>query len=189
MRNQLLIILITGVWLLAGCGEPAQEPLPVNTRMGGEFTLVDQDAKPFESSQLAGSVVLLNFGFTSCPDVCPAVVARMTQAYKALEAQGDAAGVQPVFVTFDPARDTPAHLNKYLQWFHEDFIGLTGSDAQIAHVASLFGVIYLQDGEGDVYDFTHSDYVYLLDQQGRVRKVYPADFNIEEVVRDAASLL
>ena len=113
----------------------------------------------------------------------------MAQVYRQLQEAGEADQVQPVFITFDPERDTAEHLKEYLPWFKADIIGLTGSLAEIREVAKQYGVVFIKDQEEQDYLFTHSDYIYLLDDQGRVRKLYPADFTIDEVVTDAKSLL
>lgn len=184
------LALLLAALTLAGCGDEPGSDLPVNTRLGGDFTLTDHNGEPFRLSSLEDRVVILFFGYTHCPDICPAVLARVAQAYRNLDEQGDAGPVQPVFITFDPERDTPAHLREYLPWFKADIIGLTGSVAEIEAVAEQYGVVFLKtDGQDEAYDFTHSDYIYLLDRQGRVRKLYPADFGIDEVVHDVQSLL
>lgn len=181
--------LLTLFLALAACAEPTKE-LPVNTRLGGDFTLTDHNGEAFRLADQQGRVVLMFFGYTHCPDICPATLARIAQVYRNLREAGDAERVQLLFVTFDPARDTPEHLREYVPWFKADVIGLTGSEEQIRAVAEQYGVVFLKSGEGEPgYDFTHSDYVYLLDQQGRVRKLYPSDFNIEEVTDDVQSLL
>lgn len=178
------------IWMLmlAACGAPESE-LPVNTRLGGDFTLIDQDGAPWRLADAQGQVVLLFFGYTHCPDICPATLARVGQVQRQLREQGGAAGVQPVFITFDPQRDTPEYLKAYLPWFKADIIGLTGDSAAIHAVAERYGVVFLKNESASGYDFSHSDFVYLLDQQGRVRKLYPADFNIDEVVNDVQTLL
>ena len=175
-------------FLLAGCGKQESD-LPVNTRLGGEFTLTDQNGEPFSQAALNGKVTILFFGYTHCPDICPAVLARVSQVYRQLQEAGEADQVQPVFITFDPERDTAAHLKEYLPWFKANIIGLTGSLEEIRQVAKQYGVVFIKDQQEQDYLFTHSDYIYLLDDQGRVRKLYPADFTIDEVVNDAKSLL
>ena len=175
-------------FLLAGCGKQESD-LPVNTRLGGEFTLTDQNGEPFSQAALNGKVTILFFGYTHCPDICPAVLARVAQVYRQLLEAGEADQVQPVFITFDPERDTAAHLKEYLPWFKANIIGLTGSLEEIRQVAKQYGVVFIKDQQEQDYLFTHSDYIYLLDDQGRVRKLYPADFTIDEVVNDAKSLL
>ncbi|SEF96899.1 protein SCO1/2 [Alcanivorax sp. DSM 26293] len=175
-------------FLLAGCGKQESD-LPVNTRLGGEFTLTDQNGEPFSQAALNGKVTILFFGYTHCPDICPAVLARVAQVYRQLQEAGEADQVQPVFITFDPERDTAAYLKEYLPWFKANIIGLTGSLEEIRQVAKQYGVVFIKDQQEQDYLFTHSDYIYLLDDQGRVRKLYPADFTIDEVVNDAKSLL
>lgn len=166
----------------------AQERLPVNTRMGGDFVLDSSTGAPLDTRTLRGRVVLLNFGFASCPDVCPTVLARLRQVVKTL---GPAASdVQVVFVSFDPARDTVARLKPYVEHFHPGFIAATGSDAQIAQVAARYGVVYLKENTGSAagYGFAHSDYIYLVDSAGRVRKLYDTQARTDEIVADVRLL-
>lgn len=193
MRKLPYILPLLFMFLLAGCDKP-ESHLPVNTRLGGEFTLTDQNGEPFSQANLKGQVSILFFGYTHCPDICPAVLARVAQVYRTLDEAGLAEHVQPVFVTFDPERDTAQHLKEYLPWFKADMIGLSGSTEEIRQVAEQFGVVFIKGeetrgDEGADYLFTHSDYIYLLDDQARVRKLYPADFNIDEVASDVESLL
>ena len=176
---------------LAACSEPRPE-LPVNTRLGGEFSLLDQNGETFRAEDLHGKLSLMFFGFTHCPDICPATLARTVGAWKNLSGT-EQKQVNVVFVTFDPARDTPAHLKEYLNFFDPSVIGLTGSVDDIADMARRYGVVYLQEtaqpGAEQDYLFSHSDFVYLLDQQGRVRKLFKSDFNTEELIADVRSLL
>lgn len=166
----------------------ALELLPVNSRMGGDFILPSTQGGKLDTRSLRGKVVLLNFGFTSCPDVCPLVLARLRQAVKSLE--GDAGDVQVVFVSFDPARDTLPNIKAYVEHFHPDFIGATGSELEIATLAARYGVVYLKERTGSAagYGFAHSDYIYLLDAQGRVRKLYGGDARTDEIVSDVRLL-
>ncbi|OJH07076.1 MAG: photosynthetic protein synthase I [Alcanivorax borkumensis] len=190
MGKLLYVLPLLVALMLAGCGKQESD-LPVNTRLGGDFTLTDQNGAPFQAEKLKGKVSILFFGYTHCPDICPAVLAQVAQVYRHLEEDGVADQVQPVFITFDPERDTVAHLKEYLPWFKADMIGLTGSLEQIREVAKQYGVVFIKDQEAGEqgYLFTHSDYIYLLDEQARVRKLYPADFKIDEVVTDVESLL
>lgn len=184
------LFLLPLLFWLAGCAEPRPE-LPVNTRLGGEFVLTDQQGQRFASEALKGQVVLMFFGYTQCPDICPATLARTVSAWQALSA-AERDKVQIVFVSFDPKRDTPAHLKTYLAFFDPSVIGLTGTDEQIAAIARQYGVVYIQDAplaENADYLFSHSDFVYLLDQQGRVRKLFRSDFDQQEVLADVRSLL
>lgn len=194
-KRALVIVLLAIVLVLGGIGirhyllqQKALRDLPVNTKMGGDFVLPSTLGHPLRLSDLKGKVVLLNFGFTSCPDVCPLVLARLRQVIKGLE--GDAAATQVVFVSFDPARDTLPNLKAYVTHFHPDIIGATGTDADIAVVAARYGVVYLKENSDSAagYNFTHSDYIYLLDREGRLRKLYASDAPVAEIVQDVRLL-
>jgi protein SCO1/2 len=167
----------------------AAAALPVNTRMGGDFVLPSTRDVPLDTRQLRGKVVLLNFGFASCPDVCPMVLARLREVMTELGA--DAAQTQVVFVSFDPARDSLAYLKDYLAHFHPDIIGVTGTEAAIAAVARQYGVVYMMEDTGSAagYGFAHSDYIYLLDTQGRVRQLYDGRALTTDISRDVRILL
>lgn len=163
--------------------------LPVNTRMGGDFVLPSTLGSSLDTKALRGKVVLLNFGFTSCPDVCPTVLARLKQTLKAL---GDQAGrVQVVFVSFDPERDSLAHLKAYLAYFDPSMVGATGSEQEIAAVARQYGVVHIREEMESAagYGFSHSDYIYLIDTAGRLRKLYDARAGSDEMAADARVLL
>lgn len=167
----------------------AAAALPVNERLGGDFVLPSTRDMPLDTRQLRGKVVLLNFGFTSCPDVCPLVLARLRQVIK--ELGPDAARAQVVFISFDPARDSIAHLKGYVAHFHPDIIGATGSEVQIAGVAAQYGAVYLKEDDGSAagYNFAHSDYIYLVDGEGRVRKLYDNRASTAEITADMRTLL
>ena len=97
MRKLPYILPVLLALLVAGCGKQESD-LPVNTRLGGEFTLTDQNGEPFSQAALNGKVTILFFGYTHCPDICPAVLARVAQVYRKLEEAGEADQVQPVFI-------------------------------------------------------------------------------------------
>lgn len=183
----LVFIVLLGMQQLAK--KRALEALPVNTRMGGNFVLPSTLGRPLDLASLHGKVVLLNFGFTSCPDVCPLVLARLRQVLR--ELGSDASKTQVLFVSFDPARDTLPVLSAYVQHFNPAIIGATGTEAGIATVAAQYGVVYLKDSNGSAagYNFTHSDYIYLLDAQGRVRKLYANDARTSDIASDIKLLL
>lgn len=185
-----LVLLVLGIVLALHwqARQRALELLPVNTRMGGDFTLPSTRGQALDTRTLRGKVVLLNFGFTSCPDVCPLVLARLRQVVKALGA--NAGDVQVLFVSFDPARDRLPGLKAYVEHFHPDFIGATGTDAEIATVAARYGVVYLRENTGSAagYGFAHSDYIYLIDSAGHVRKLYDSHTRTDEITADVRLL-
>jgi len=188
LRPLTALLLVVG---LAGCSEPRPE-LPVNTRLGGEFVMIDQQGLMFSAEDLRGQVVLMFFGFTHCPDICPATLARTVSSWKELSAN-EREQVRVVFVSFDSERDTPEHLREYLKFFDPGVIGLTGSPDAVADMARRFGVVYMQEAvdqdNPQDYLYAHSDFVYLLDREGRVRKLFKSDFDHEELLTDVRSLL
>lgn len=174
-----VVVLSLGLWATVPpapqAGEappPPENSLPLVAGIGGDFRLPSTAGGELALSDLRGKVVLLNFGFTHCPDVCPAVLLRLGGVLRELEKEGiDMARVQPVFVTFDPARDTLDHLREYVTYFHPSLVGLRGDEAQVRELARRYKVIYLKQDEGSAggYVFQHSDFVYVIDTWGRVR--------------------
>lgn len=165
------------------------EPLPINTRLGGDFTLSSTREDTQSLSSFKGKLVLLNFGYTHCPDVCPTVLHRMSQVMRALEK--DASKVQALFVSFDPARDTVAHLKSYVTAFYPEMIGMTGTPDQIAATAKQYGVIYFEEPSTSAAGklFAHSDFIYLLDTQGRVRALFNNEQSISAMADTVRQLL
>lgn len=135
--------------------------------IGGAFTLTDQNGKTVRDTEFAGRQRLVFFGFTHCPDICPAALGNISQALDLLGAE--AAKVVPVFITVDPERDTPARLKEYMQSFHPSFIALTGTPEQIRDVADAYKVYFArQHGEDpENYVVGHSGFIYLLDGNGK----------------------
>jgi protein SCO1/2 len=132
--------------------------------------LVDTTGHPFSLDALRGRVVLVNFGYTHCPDVCPTTLAIGREV---LRARPDQVGV--VFVTVDPERDTPAALASYLRFFEAPIVGLTGSPDRIGSVTAAWGVTAIfgeRDAAGN-YPVTHSAGTYVVDPDGRLRYLYP----------------
>jgi len=149
--------------------QTSSETLKVYDDWGGDFGLTDHNGFPLRLSDFAGKVVLLSFGYTHCPDVCPATMFTMKRVIKAL---GDAADkVQILFVTLDPERDKPERLRAYMEYFDPGFIALGGSVSEIKKVTGLYGIRFEKeeaDAEGN-YSIAHSAVIYLIDQQGRIR--------------------
>ncbi|MGD9539041.1 MAG: SCO family protein [Alphaproteobacteria bacterium] len=139
--------------------------------IGGPFELIDQNGKTVTQADFAGKLMLVYFGFTYCPDICPTELLVMGQAVDALGAQADQ--VVPVFITVDPGRDPPERMKEYVAAFHPRLVGLTGSEAQVSAAAKAYRVFYRyapnkEGGElGDDYRVDHTSYVYLMDREGR----------------------
>jgi protein SCO1/2 len=141
--------------------------------IGGPFRLVDQDGKPVDESLLKGKWSAVFFGYTFCPDVCPTNL----QALAAAEAKLGplAKNLQVVFVSIDPARDTPQQMKAYLS--SKDFppgtIGLTGTPAQVDRAAKVYRIYYQKVGSGSDYTMDHSDITYLMDPRGEFSAAIP----------------
>jgi protein SCO1/2 len=135
--------------------------------IGGPFQLVDQAGAPVDQHVLDGKWSAVFFGYTYCPDVCPTTLTALGRAVDALGPAGRR--FQVVFITVDPARDTPKALGTYLSsaTFPKGAVGLTGSPAQIAQAAKAYRVFYQKHPEGGTYTMDHSAAVYLMDPEGR----------------------
>lgn len=135
-------------------------------------------------NSFAGKLVVVYFGYTHCPDICPTTLSTLN---KALENMGDdAAEVQVVMVTVDPERDTVELLDEYLGFFNDSFIGLTGSREDISRVATTYGVFFAA-AEGDSesgYTVDHTAWLTVIDQQGHLRLVLPPELTPEEIAAD-----
>jgi protein SCO1 len=163
--------------------------LPILDTLGGDFSLPSTEGRSIKLSEFQGKVVLLNFGFTSCPDVCPTVLAKIRVLLETLGDQGN--DIQPLFVTIDPVRDSIDKLSDYLPYFHPSIIGLRGDKDALAEVADLYKVLY-QKEEFDSelgYGFLHNDHIYLIDQQGQVRAMYSGSAKPETIVKEIKTLL
>lgn len=140
--------------------------------IGGPFALTDHAGRTRTEADFRGKVVLVYFGFTWCPDICPTDLMAIAAALDELGA--DAEAVQPLFVTLDPQRDT-GHLGEYVQAFHPRLIGLTGDEAAVRRTADAFKVYYRKvPGEGaDDYTIDHTAFTYLYDQAGAYLGFFP----------------
>jgi protein SCO1/2 len=161
---------------LLGCSAAAAEEQPSAAQMmddlmygrgsvGGPFTLTDQTGRQRSDAEFRGKLMVVYFGYTFCPDVCPADLMAITQA---LDALGPAAGgVQPIFITIDPERDTKG-LADYVASFHRSFVGLTGSPEEIRKVANSYKAFYVKvPGErGADYSVDHAGVIYLMGRNG-----------------------
>lgn len=134
-----------------------------------------------------GRVVLLEFGFTNCPKVCPTTLATLASVRKRLGA--DARDVQVVFVTVDPERDTVGQMHAYLRGFDPTFVGGTGAPAELADVRKRYGVMAQRRNVGDSYTVGHSSSVYLIDRRGRLRAMMPYGASAADYLHDLRVLL
>ena len=178
MRARLIAFVIAGflIGAIAGAGvllvANPQGGQPVQSSgaalIGGPFSLVGADGKPVTDRDFRGRYMLIFFGFTHCPDICPAELQVIAQA---LEQLGDKAKtVVPIFITLDPERDTPQAMANYVKSFGPNFVGLTGSPEAIEAAAKAYRVAYSKvenKGSAGDYGVDHSALVYLMDPEGR----------------------
>lgn len=165
--------------LKAGVFEPpgAAPAFTLQASTGGEQALANY----------RGKVVLLGFGFTSCPEVCPTTLAVLAQARKKLGAQGDQ--VQVLYVTVDPERDNPERMRGYLRGFDPTFVGLTGAPDELAAVRAKYGVTAERKNIGNSYSVAHSSSVYLIDRKGLLRGMMPYGRGPDDFAHDVRILL
>jgi protein SCO1/2 len=172
-RRALLIFAIGAATLAAGLSvalwtlSPGGPLESVGTAsIGGDFTLVDQNGKTRRAEDFRGKLMLIYFGYTYCPDVCPTELQTMGDAVDLLGDKQDA--VQPIFVTIDPERDTPEQLRLYAESFHPRLVALTGSKEQVAAAARAYKVYYAKrPQEGGDYLMDHSSFVFLMGRDGK----------------------
>jgi protein SCO1/2 len=146
-----------------------------------DFRLTDVRGQPFTLHDLQGKPSLVFFGFTHCPDVCPLTLAKLAEAKKSAAL----AGLQVLFVTVDPERDTPGPLGTYVHAFDPDFIGLTGDPTAIRKIAGEFGVAMNRvDLPGGDYTMDHSAVVFLTDTRGQIVGIFTPPFEAQRLTED-----
>ena len=191
----LLILVLSGCGpnSSSGSGTPGKSPFQgtdiTGVNWGRELQLTDHTGKRRSLADFQGKVVVLFFGYTHCPDVCPTTLGELSVALKRLGA--DAAKVQVLFVTLDPARDTPAVLAQYVPSFNPTFLGMTGTEEEIAQVAKAFKVFYKKQESSSKsgYSMDHSANTYILDTQGRLRLLFGFGSGAAPLVHDIQALL
>jgi protein SCO1/2 len=182
--------LIAAAFVLAGCGAaaPAEEAPLAGAAIGGPFALTDQDGRAVTDASYRGKYRVMYFGYTFCPDVCPLDVQRMMAGYRAF-AKADpvrAARVQPIFVSVDPARDTPAVVKQFVGAFGAPLVGLTGTDAQVAAVAKRYAISYARQpgSRPDAYLMDHSRMTMLFAPDGKPVALLRTDEGGDAVAAD-----
>lgn len=166
------LLFLPAALLLAACQAAAPEAPPLaGAKMGGSFALTGEEGRVVRDSDFKGKYRLVYFGYTYCPDICPVDVQKLMQGLTTLEKRAPqaAARIQPLFVTVDPERDTPAALREFTANFHPRLIGLTGTPEEVAKMAGAYGV-YFQKGEESspgAYLVDHSRNATLYDGEGK----------------------
>jgi protein SCO1/2 len=193
-----ILLLLGGLWAWAWLGRDAGESLadsfarraasllghevaapsaggvqmPQGLVLGGPFALTDHTGRAVTEADFAGRFLLVYFGFTYCPDVCPTELGTIAAALDTLEEQGER--VTPVFITVDPERDTVEAMADYVSRFHPRMVGLTGTPQQVAAAARAYRVFYAKVNRPEMtqYLMDHSSFIYLVGPDGRVRSLF-----------------
>jgi protein SCO1/2 len=176
------LLLLTAA-MLAGCNAPAGgragDPPLAGAKIGGPFTLTDQDGRTVRDTDFAGKYRLVYFGYSYCPDICPVDLQKLMRGLSAFEKSDPARGarVAPMFITVDPERDTPAALKAFVSRYHPRLLGLTGTPEQIAAVAKAYVVTYnkVPGSAPDRYLMAHSQLAFLMDPAGKPLALLPLD--------------
>lgn len=157
--------------------------------IGGPFTLTDHNGRAVTEADYRGKFLLMFFGYTYCPDVCPTGLQVVAQVMDGLGAAADK--VQPLFISVDPGRDTPAHLKEYVGLFHARLVGLTGTPEQVAAMAKSYRAFYrvAPGGDKDNYFVDHSAYTYLMGPDGKFITVFPAGTDAQRMGEEIRSKL
>lgn len=187
-----VLVLLLG----AGCRTEPAAPVPAAAEelpilpIGGDFTLTNQDAQPFELASLRGKVVLVFFGYTMCPDACPTTLSKLSAAYARLTEE-ERARVKALYISIDPERDTPKVMKEHLTYFGVDAVGLTGSPEDTAKVARQFGAHFERSSEPTAagYLMSHTVSMFGLDARGQTRLLIDYEANVDTVVRSIRQLL
>ncbi|SAL74028.1 SCO1/SenC family protein [Caballeronia arvi] len=188
LRRSLRLVAVFALCALAACSKPA-EPWRLTDVSGHlpdlDFSLVDDGGTHVTGQSFAGRTTLVYFGYTHCPDVCPETMARLMQVLQRVGPDADKTRI--VFISVDPARDTPALLHAYVRAFDDKHaVGLTGTDRAIESVAQRYRVAYQmekRDPDG-AYEVTHSSAVYIFDAAGHARLLATDHDSIEAIASD-----
>lgn len=183
-----IVCVLAAMGLLAWVGAPVvanrSAGLSSGTALiGGPFTLIDKDGKTVTDTDFRGRYMLVYFGFTHCPDICPTGLLLIGNALEQLGSKGQQ--IAPVFITLDPERDTPAIMGQYVSHFSERLIGLSGSPEQVRQVAEAYKVYYRKTDAtpGADYMIDHSGYMYLMGPDGTYLTHFPHQIS-ESALKD-----
>ena len=190
-RFPVLLVSVAASLLLAACGPSTatrqEEPPLAGAAIGGPFTLSDKNGKEVRWQDFDGKYRIVYFGYSFCPDVCPLDVAMMMQGFTRFEKAEPklAAQVQPIFITIDPARDTPAVVGEFAAAFSPRLLGLTGTPAQVDVAAKAFRAYYAkgQQSAGG-YLMDHSRMIYLMGRKGEPIAMLPTDKDADAVAAE-----
>ncbi len=184
-------LLFISLLLVLGTTTATAEKLDVYDTLGGDFSLRSTLGKEAGPQDFRGKVLLLFFGYLSCPDICPVSMATIRDALSQLP-ESEAAQVQPMFVSVDPERDRVDALREFVTYFHPNFVGFTGEHEKLRRIIRMYGGAYMKDTRTKTdsgYLVAHSGYVYLMDQKGQIRALYKTDTSADTMAEGIRTLL
>jgi protein SCO1 len=217
LSSILLLTLVAGIWAYAWVSKSPQETLgeafanrlasvfgqemtaptaagggmqlPAGMSLGGPFELVNQAGQTVTERDFAGRWLLVYFGFTYCPDICPTELGTIASALDAMGPAGES--VTPILITIDPQRDTPAQLADYVSRFHPRMLGLTGTPEQVAAAARRYRVYFARVQRPDMTDYLmdHSSFIYLVGPDAKVRALFRPETSPEAIAAAVQSQL
>lgn len=196
-----IIAIIAALVVLSGLGTAlffALRPAPVDqfaecratavaggsAAIGGPFELTDHTGQRVTDVDVIDGPTLMYFGYTFCPDVCPLDTYRNAEAVALLDERG--VDVKPVMVTIDPSRDTPESMAAFVEYLHEDMVGLTGTDEEIAAAIKAYRVYAAKNGEGENYLMDHSTWTYLMAPEHGFLEFFDRDITPEDMADQVA---
>jgi len=185
-----VLVLVAGVLIGVAFRDQAKGVAgnPLAAAIGGKFSLVDQNGKPFTDADLKGKWHLVFFGYTHCPDVCPTALNDLSLALDKLGAKKSEVGI--VFISVDPERDTPEVLKSYVESFGGPIVALTGTPAAVKQAAQDYKVYYAKHPTADGgYDMDHGALIYVMDPQGRFTATFTPDDSEDTIVARLRKLL
>jgi protein SCO1/2 len=182
-----LVVLVAAMMLLKRAGDFAPTVTEATVldepRTLPDVALIDQHGEPFAIDDLAGRYVLVFFGFTNCPDICPLTLAVIAEAIRELRADSPELVPEVLFVSIDPARDTPAGIDAYLAAFDPTFIGATADEATIEPLLSALAVTVHKETQGDqTYNVVHNGTIYVLDEASRWAAIFGGSTHRAETI-------
>lgn len=186
----LCIVAAAGLVAYALMSTPRGQRSTGEALVGGPFTMVKHTGETVTEKSFAGKPMLLFFGFTFCPDVCPTELQVMAEALRQLGDRGS--DIQPIFVTTDPDRDTPTVMASYVAAFGDQFVGLTGTPEQVKQIATAYRVFYQRvenKDAPDAYLMDHSSIIYLMDGNGKFLKHFTYSTDAKALAEGIAAAL
>ncbi len=190
-----IIPVLAALWLLAACSPPEPPRLAGGTLLPSSrelapFTLVDHHNAPFTRDSLRGQWSFAFFGYTHCPDVCPNALGMLKRVETLLEADGETPLPRVLFVSVDPARDTPETLANYVSYFHPAFLGVTGEDSELKRLTRQLGILYGRSPgqENEDYLVDHSAAIILFNPEGNYQALFGVPHDPQKIAADFVAI-